>query len=139
MSDFDRTNNTLMADLSAIAVNLSLAVAADKPAYTELEQAIFTASVSNAGSFARQVQVRLSVLDAGGQLVQVLPLGAPVNVAAGASAPSAGLWPVAGVLSGNYQVKAELITTQGVVYGAATASFVVNASQQVANLSLIHI
>lgn len=135
--DFDRTNNTISADLSAIAVNLAVSVATDKPSYSEAEQAVFTATVTNAGSFARQAQVRLSVASASGQLVEVLPLPATLAVPVASSASSTGLWSAGGVLAGDYQVKAELITPEGVVYGSATASFVVTASQAQADSARI--
>lgn len=132
-ADFDRTNNTIAGDLSAVAVNLQPAVGTDKPVYTEAEQAVFTAVVANAGSFVRQAQVQFAVLDGAGQVVAVLPPGAPVDVPPGASASTAALWPAAGVLSGNYQVRAQLVTAQGVVYASATASFAVQASQAQTN------
>jgi hypothetical protein len=117
--------------------NASVSVTTNKPAYNETETAVFSAPVTNAGSFVRDAQVRLSVFDATGQLVEILPLGAPITVAAGASVPVVQPWSVVGVLSGNYQVKAELITPQGVVYGSATASFVVQASQALLNSARI--
>lgn len=137
IADFDRSNNTLSGDLSGIAVNVNVSVSTNQPVYNETEVAVFSAPVTNVGSFVRDAQVRLSVFDANGQLVEVLPLGAPITVAAGASVPVVQPWSVAGVLSGNYQVKAELITPQGVVYGSATASFVVQASQELLNSARI--
>lgn len=129
--DFDRANNTVIADVAAIATNLNISVSTDKPAYNELEQAVFTATVGNAGSFARTPQGRLSVLDANGVLVQALPLPAPAPVGPGAQVSSDTPWAVTGVLAGNYRVLAELVTPQGLVYGSATANFAVQASQGV--------
>lgn len=137
VADFDRLNNVHVADLSAIALNVRVGVVADKASYTEQEQAVFTSSVTNAGSFARAAQVRVSVLDAAGRVVQQLPLGAVVDVATGASVAQPSSWPVAGVLSGSYTVLSELVTAQGLVYGSATASFVVSASQAVANTARV--
>jgi hypothetical protein len=117
--------------------NAAVAVATDKPVYNEIDVASFSAPVTNSGGVARDAQVRLSVLDATGRLVEVLPLGSPITVAAGASVPVVQPWSVAGVLAGTYQVKAELVTPQGVVYGSATASFVVQASQAQANTARI--
>jgi hypothetical protein len=122
----------------AVTTNLTHTVSTDKPSYNETEQATFTALVSNAGTQSRDAQVRLSVLDAAGQVVQVLPLGSAVSVAGGANVPSSGIWPIGGTLSGNYQVKAELLSPAGVVYGVATASFVVSASQQLADTARIN-
>lgn len=133
ITDFDRSNNILAGDLSAIALNLNLTVTTDKASYTEAEQAIFTAVVTNRGSFARETNVRFTVFDAAGQIVAVLPLGAPLTPGAGASAPTTAPWSVAGVLTGSYQVKAELVTPLGVVYAIATANFAVQASQTQAN------
>lgn len=129
INDFDRNNNTVLGELSAIAANLIPGVTTDKPLYTEAEQAVFTATVRNAGSFARDAAVRFSVVDAAGRVVDVLPVGASASVAAGSTHTGTGLWPVAGVLSGNYQVRAEALAPTGLIYGVATANFSVMASQ----------
>lgn len=117
--------------------NAAVAVTTDKSVYNEVDIASFSAPVTNNGSFVREAQVRLSVLDATGQVVEVLPLGSPITVAAGASVPVVRPWSVASVLAGNYLVKAELVTPQGGVYGSATASFAVQASQAQANTARI--
>lgn len=129
IADFDHSNNTLVGNLSAIASNLSVTVSTDKAFYTESEQAVFTALVANRGSFGHDTSVRFTVLDAAGRVVSVLPLAAPLTLAAGASAPGSAIWSVGGVLSGNYQVSAELVTPLGVVYASASANFGVQASQ----------
>lgn len=128
ITDFDRSNNTVQVDLSAVAVALNVGVATDKPAYTELDLALFTATVGNTGSFARDAQVRFSVETAAGQAVELLALPAPVNVAAGAQAGVSATWPAAGVLAGAYRVRAELIDAAGLVYASATTPFAVEAS-----------
>lgn len=115
----------------------AVTVATDKPVYTEIDVASFSAPVTNSGGVARDAQVRMSVLDANGQLVQVLPLSAPIAVAAGATVPVVQPWSVVGVLSGTYVLKAELVSPQGVVYGTATTSFVVQTSQAQANTARI--
>jgi len=137
IADFDRSNNTLAGDLSAIALNLGIAVSTDKAVYTELDQAVFAGVVANGGSFTRDALVRYTVLDGQSQNVAVLPMGSTVTVIAGASATVPVQWPTSGVLSGNYVVKAELITPQGVVYGSATANFAIQASQTQGNSSTI--
>ncbi|QTN27476.1 carboxypeptidase regulatory-like domain-containing protein [Rhodoferax sp. AJA081-3] len=129
IADFDRSNNTLMGDLSAIALNLKIAVSTNLAVYTERDQAIFTGTVSNQGSFARDAIVRYTVLDAHGRAVQTLPVGNAVGVAAAASVTVPALWATVGTLAGNYQVRAELVTPLGVVYGSATANFAIQAGQ----------
>lgn len=130
LSDFDRSNNLVQADLSAIASNLQIAVGSDKAVYAETESARFTATVRNGGSFERDALVRLSVEDATGQSVDILPLGAAIRIAPGANAQVQAPWSAAAVLAGGYQVRAELITPQGLVYGSSTAPFAVHAGRQ---------
>ncbi|MCO4093414.1 MAG: hypothetical protein HEQ37_02610 [Acidovorax sp.] len=127
LSDFDRSNNVAPADLGAIASSLQIAVTTDKPTYPETDTAIFTATVQNAGSFARNALVRFTVLDAAGKTVDVLPLGTTANLQPAVSGPVQASWSVASVLAGDYAVRAELVTPQGVVYGSASAPFAVKA------------
>lgn len=128
ITDFDRNNNSVQADLSALAVALNIGVATDKPSYSELDTAVFTATVVNSGSFARDPQVRLTVETAAGTPVDILALPPSTNVAAGAEASQQQAWPTAGVLTGAYRVRAELIDAAGLVYASATAPFSVEAS-----------
>lgn len=127
LSDFDRSNNVAAADLGAIASSLQIAVVTDKALYGETDTAIFTATVQNAGSFARNALVRFTVLDAAGKTVDVLPLGTTANLQPAVSGPVQASWSVASVLAGDYAVRAELVTPQGVVYGSASAPFAVKA------------
>ena len=127
LPDFDRSNNVVAADLGAIGANVQIAVATDKPSYAETEAANFTATVRNLGSFARDTLVRFTVEDAAGHATDILPLGASIRVASGANGQVQAPWNAAAVLAGGYQVRAELITPQGVVYGSAVAPFVVQA------------
>lgn len=127
VSDFDRSNNVAPADLGAIASSLQIAVVTDKALYGETDTAIFTATVQNAGSFARNALVRFTVLDAAGKTVDVLPLGTTANLQPAVSGPVQASWSVASVLAGDYAVRAELVTPQGVVYGSASAPFAVKA------------
>ncbi|SFD44128.1 carboxypeptidase regulatory-like domain-containing protein [Paracidovorax konjaci] len=127
LADFDRGNNVAAADLGAIANHLLIAVATDKPTYAEADTARFTATVRNAGSFVRNALVRLTVLDAAGKSVDVLPLGTAAPLQPAASDQVLAPWSVAAVLAGDYQVRAELVTPQGLVYGTASAPFAVKA------------
>lgn len=127
LSDFDRGNNVAAADLGAIATHLVVSVATDKPIYAEADTASFTAMVHNAGSFARDALVRLTVLDVAGQSVDVLPLGTAAQLQPATTDQVRAPWSVAAVLAGDYQVRAELVTSQGLVYGSASASFAVKA------------
>jgi len=132
-ADFDRSNNTVRAPLDALARRLDIAVAPDKPVYREAEQAQFTATVSNRGSFARDAQLRWSVLDAGGQIVARLPLAASVHLPVAGTAQVRASWPaagtLAGVLAGPYRIEAELIDPQGQAYASALAPWAVDSSQ----------
>lgn len=127
LSDFDRSNNWIMADLSAMGSSLQIAAATDKPSYASSDTAIFTATVHNAGSFARDALVRFTVEDAAGNAAAVLPIGAPIRVEPGADGQVRATWGAATVLAGGYQLRAELVTPQGVAYGSATAPFAVLA------------
>jgi hypothetical protein len=117
----------------SVNTNLSETVSTDKTAYTEADQALFTAQVSNAGTAVRSGQVRFSVLDAGGQLVQSLPLTPMISVPGGAGTTSVAAWQAGGVLAGSYQLKSELLSPTGLLYATATTSFVVSPSQQQAS------
>ncbi|BFO53552.1 hypothetical protein AVXHC19_03550 [Acidovorax sacchari] len=127
LADFDRGNNVAAADLGAIATHLLITVATDKPLYSEADTASFTATVRNAGSFGRSALVRFTVLDAAGQSVDILPLGAAALLQPASSGQVQAPWSAAAVLAGNYQVRAELVTPQGLVYGTASAPFAVRA------------
>jgi hypothetical protein len=127
--DFDRSNNSVSGSLPAIAANLTVSAATDMPAYTETDQAVFTATFRNIGSFAHDAFVLFTVLDAAGQVVDVLPVGATTSVPAEGTASVAGLWPVAGILSGAYQLRADLYSPAGLLYSSATIGFTVTASQ----------
>jgi hypothetical protein len=126
LPDFDRSNNTVAAELPLVAVNLVPAVASARPSYTAAEQAIFTVSVTNAGSFARETSVRLSIVDATGAVVDRFTL-ATLDVPAGMSEAREAVWPVAGVSSGDYRVQADLLSPAGLPYGTASAAFKVTA------------
>jgi hypothetical protein len=132
ITDFDRSNNSVQGDLTQLATSLTLGVATDKPAYTELDTALFTAQVGNTGSFAKATQVRFSVLAADGSLVAVLPLQSPIDVAAGVGQAVPASWSTAGVLAGGYLVQAELLTSGGLVYASATAGFTIGSSNAAA-------
>lgn len=125
--DFERSNDVHLVDLPVTAANLRPTVHTDKPSYTEKDQAVFTVTITNAGSFAHDALARLTVLDASGAVVETLPAGAAATVAAGAALPVASPWAVAGVLSGSYQLKADLFSPAGLSYGTATTSFTVTA------------
>lgn len=126
LADFDRSNNTLAADLPLVAVNLVPVVAASKVVYSATDQAVFTVTVTNAGSFPRETAIRLTIVDTAGAVVDTLTL-APLSVPAGASAAREAVWPVAGTLSGDYQVKADLLSPTDLLYGSASAPFKVVA------------
>jgi hypothetical protein len=113
----------------AVGTSLVPAVKTDKPVYTEVDQAVFTGTATNAGTILRDAQVHFSVFDASGQLVEALPLGPTISVPGSGSTSIAALWPVSGILSGNYQLRADLYSPAGLLYGSATTSFVVSASQ----------
>lgn len=125
LPDFDRSNNLIMADLIAIASSLKIAAATDKSSYAGTDTAIFTATVHNLGSFARDALVRFTVEDVTGSAVATLPIGGPVRVLPGANGQASATWRAAAVLAGGYQLRAELITPEGVAYGSAIAPFVV--------------
>lgn len=113
----------------AVGTTLIPGVSTDKPEYTDANIAIFTGTASNAGTATRTATVRFTVLDAADQVVEVLPLGPSITVPGSGGTSTVANWPAAGVLSGNYVLKAELISPSGLLYGTATTSFAVTASQ----------
>ncbi len=116
---------------------IELQVSTDKPSYWATDTAVFNAPVTNGGLATRDAQVRFTVLDNDGKTVAVLPLPAAVSVDKGATQNVLASWSVAGVLAGPYQVLAELIATDGTVYGSAKAPFTIKGSQGPANATRI--
>lgn len=113
----------------AVTTSLTETVTTDRPIYTDTDQATFTASVSNGAAEPRSAQVRFSVLDAAGMVVQTLP-SQPVTVAGGETITAMATWAASAALAGTYQVRADLVSPAGLTYASATASFSVTASQQ---------
>ena len=116
---------------------MDIQVNTDKPSYWATDTAIFTSPVTNGGVAARDAQVRFTVLDNDGKTVAVLPLPAIVSIDKGGTQNVSANWSVAGVLAGPYQVLAELIATDGTVYGSAKVPFTVKGSQGPANATRI--
>lgn len=123
--DFDRSNNRHAIDLSEIATAVRIGVTTDRPVYAGRDIVAISAAVTNAGSFAKTAQVRLSILDTQGRVVAVLAPPPAVTVGAGATEAALASWSTEGILAGPYAVRAELVTSQGVVYGQATAGFTI--------------
>ncbi|MFN3376892.1 MAG: carboxypeptidase regulatory-like domain-containing protein [Burkholderiaceae bacterium] len=126
--DFDRSNNVALADLPGLALNAAITVATDKPVYGEAESAVFTARVQNSGSFSRDFTVRLTVIDSEGRTVEVLALQSVAGVGPAQLSPVQTSWAASAVLAGNYAVRAELLTAEGVAYAGAIAPFAVRAT-----------
>lgn len=139
LQDFDRSNNTVSAKLSDALPNISLTVSTDRAVYAGNAQAVFTAPVSNGGSLDRDVLVRFTVLDTQGAVVATLPLGPAVPVASGKSATAIAIWPISHAIAGAYQVTAELVTVEGLIYGEATAGFVVQGDVEANQTNKTHI
>ncbi|MBI5278679.1 MAG: carboxypeptidase-like regulatory domain-containing protein [Burkholderiales bacterium] len=112
----------------AVGTNLTQTVGTGKPVYTELEQVVFTATIFNGGDQVRDALVRFTVLDSAGRVTDVLPQAAAIGVPASGSNTLQAVWPVTGVLSGSYQVKAELLSPAGTLYATSMATFTVTAS-----------
>lgn len=129
VADFDRANNVHAGDLPALAANVLASVATDKPAYLETDLAVLTATGLNLGSFPRDAQARFALLDAAGRVIDTLPLTAASSVPAGGTAQFGAVLPLQGLLAGVYTVRAELVAPDGFVYGAATTTFSLSASQ----------
>lgn len=123
--DFDRSNNRHAIDLSEIATAVRIGVTTDRPVYAGRDIVAISAAVTNAGSFAKTAQVRLSILDTQGRVVALLAPPPAVTVGAGATEAALAAWSTEGILAGPYAVRAELVTSQGVVYGQATAGFTI--------------
>lgn len=128
LADFDRTNNRLDVDVRSIASSVSVAAQTDRTAYAAADTAILGATISNLGSFPKNALARFTVLAADGRVVEVLPVNGPFSVGAGQTASAQAAWPVTGLLAGGYLLKAELLTSAGVVYGVSTTSFAITGS-----------
>jgi hypothetical protein len=107
--------------------NMGVKVSTDKSAYNAADVAVFNPVLTNTGTSPRQSQVRMTVLDSAGQVVEVLPLSSPVSTEAGASAGFNQSWSVAGILAGQYTLRADLIGATGAAYASATTTFTVQA------------
>ncbi len=107
----DELNNSVSVNASLLAVNLKLQVTTDKTSYTDADQAIFTVKVNNAGSFAKDATVALSVhAPDGREIAQLGPLSMLAIAPAGQGSASA-TWLAKGWLAGaGYKVKATLIS-----------------------------
>lgn len=123
IADFDRSNNTLVGDLSALAVNLGLTVSTDKAVYAARDPAVFTGVVSNRGSFGRDVTVRFTVLDALQQTVDTLSPSNPVTIPPGAQRSLTAPWNTGTYAVGNYTVLATLYDAQNAKVAQSQAAF----------------
>lgn len=107
--------------------NMGVKISTDKSTYNAADVAVFHPVLTNTGTSPRQSQVRMTVLDSVGQVVEVLPLSSPVSTEAGASAGFNQSWSVAGILAGQYTLRADLIGATGAAYASATTTFTVQA------------
>lgn len=108
-------NNSVAVNAALLAVNLKLQVTTDKTSYTDTDQALFTVKVNNAGSFAKDATVALSVHAPDGlEIAQLGPLSMLAIAPAGQGSATA-TWPAKGWLAGaGYKVKATLVNPLGV-------------------------
>jgi hypothetical protein len=107
----------------AANAHISLTARTDRPLYADQETARFEAPVANGGLEPREAQVRFTVLDPMQSTVAVLALPPAAMVDAGQSRTVGSNWRIDGVLAGDYELLAELVSSQGVVYGSARAAF----------------
>ncbi|WP_336693778.1 carboxypeptidase regulatory-like domain-containing protein [Delftia acidovorans] len=107
----------------AANANLSLTARTDRPVYADQETARFEAPVANGGLQTREAQVRFTVLDRAQNTVAVLARPPAAMVDAGQTRTVDSLWRINGVLAGDYELLAELVSPAGVVYGSARAPF----------------
>jgi hypothetical protein len=133
ITDFDRRNNTATLALSALPGSFAIAVATDKPQYTDGETAAFTAEVSNGGSFAGAARVRFAIETGDGAVVvETLSSDLQGKLAALGHEAFQALWPVGAVLAGSYRLRAELIDGSGRPFAAAYANFTLTTAATVA-------
>lgn len=107
----------------AANANLSITARTDRPVYADQETARFEAPVANGGLEPREAQVRFTVLDRAQNTVAVLAPPPAAMVDAGQTRTVDSLWRINGVLAGDYELLAELVSPAGVVYGSARAPF----------------
>lgn len=128
ITDFDRSNNTVSMTLSALPGSFGLSVSTDKLSYGANSAVQIAALVANHGSFDGTVLVRFVIQTAQGQVVATLPtqsLSLPHNGQQAANA----LWNTATTIAGAYQVKSELVDTNGVPYAEAMTAFSIDGGQ----------
>lgn len=137
VTDFDRSNNTLSVDVAPLATTLSLSLTTDAPSYQAGQSALFKATITNGGSFAKTARVRYVVQTVDGQAVTALPTGGALNIPLGAPSLDQVTWNTGNTYVGTYRVSADLMDpTSDRVLASASASFVIQASDSPGSTSL---
>lgn len=122
IADFDRGNNNVSMSLAALPGSFSLTVSTDKQSYPANSDVQITAPVANHGSFDGAVSVRWTIQTPNGETVSTLA-DQTASVSSNASQSVSVVWNTGIVLAGNYQVKAQLLDSNGQPYSEALANF----------------
>ncbi len=122
IADFDRANNSVSMSLAALPGSFSLTVNTDKPSYPANSDVQISTPVANHGSFDGSVAVRWIIQTPNGEIVSTLP-DQTASVSSNASQSVSVVWNTGIVLAGNYQVKAQLLDSNGQPYSEALADF----------------
>lgn len=120
-----------------VDTGMKIKITTDKSVYRVTEPVLLKAPVSNTGLADRSAVVRFTILDGKNTSIAVLPLSARTLIPKGKTVNVDAVWSAAGTLSGDYQVLAELVATDGTVYGSAKAPFRIVAGVAVTNVANI--
>lgn len=119
-------NNGQQIPFSSFAARGTIDVASGFPAYGVDEVAQLTATITNDGFFAYELNAQLRVEDAAGQLIHAFPIENLGVVESGASAGIAAEWATQGFAAGDYRVVAVLRDQQGNELDSSIATFIIS-------------
>lgn len=103
-----------------------VSVGTDRDTYTADEVVSISAAITNLSDFAASTNLRLSVKDASGVVVEQFNLYSEVNVEANGQQTYSDLtFNTANIFAGKYDVHAQLLDDNGQVYASAVATFLI--------------
>ncbi|MBC3873736.1 carboxypeptidase regulatory-like domain-containing protein [Undibacterium flavidum] len=135
LTDFDRSNNTVSKQLSALPGSFTLAVSTDKTSYSAGTDVQIMAPVSNHGSFDGSVRARFVIQSIDGVQVMTLPVQT-VQVARGGQQSVVQTWNTGAIFAGPYQVKAQLIDDNDIPYAETSSAFSITSAIIALNANL---
>lgn len=132
--EVSRDNNVVSLEIVDGFGSATLDVATDKVAYGANDAVVFTAELTNLGSFAATRDVRFTVLDAAGDVVVTLPL-VSVSASAGGQGSVQSSWNSGTLQAGVYSIQADVLYANGVIASASSA-FTIQGAEANASMAL---